>query len=362
MFLNNKNENKKATLHHWDLPQYLQDENEGWLGGKDTINAFKEYAKICFEMYGDRVKHWITINEAWTMSVIGYTNGEHAPGYVGFGEEQSRNTYLVGHHLLLAHAQVVQLYRNEFAGKQKGVIGISNSGDFRYPKDVQSKEDCEAAERAMEFQLGWFAEPIWGSEGDYPNSMRQILKDRLPSFTKEEKDLIRGSSDFFGLNHYSSLIASKPEILPSGGGYWSDMNVDMSLDPSWRRNDMGWSVVPDGLKQILKWIDQRYDHPLIYITENGDAESEPDLNSATHDFKRIDYLKGYLSAAKAAVVEYDVDLRGYFVWSFMDNFEWAFGYTRRFGLYHTNFDTMERSPKLSATWYKNIIENNGIEL
>lgn len=329
------------------------------MGGFPTINAFTEYAKVCFEAYGDRVKHWITINEPWTMSVIGYTNGLHAPGYYGSGGAESRDTYKVAHNLLLAHGRVAKLYKNEFAESQKGMIGISNSGDFRFPKDKNSGKDQEAAQRGMEFQLGWFADPIWGPEGDYPQSMREILGDRLPHFTSEEKEMIRGSSDFFGLNHYSSALASQPEVKPTYGGYWADMNVDVSFDPTWRQNQMGWGIVPEGLRKMLNWIDERYGNPIIFITENGDAEDEPDLETALNDYGRLNYFDGYLSAAKDAIDEDGVDLQGYFAWSLMDNFEWAFGYTRRFGLCRVDYDTLERTPKSSAKWFKRTIETNG---
>ena len=302
------------TLYHWDLPQALQDKYGGWLS-RNTVVAFAEYARICFEAYGDRVKHWITLNESWTVAVNGYNNAIHAPGH---SMDPESETYLVAHHLLLAHATAVSIFRSDFAKKQNGgdgVIGISNCADFRYPRTTMPQDE-QAAQRAMVFQLAWFADPIW--KGDYPEEMKDRLGDRLPKFTLEEQEIIKGSSDFFGLNHYSSLLAAEPKEKPNYSGYWADMFVDFSADESWKQNQMGWSVVPDGCRELLLWIAERYEQPVIYMTENGSASDEPDLETAMHDYERRDYFKQYIQAC-AEAMDAGVDLRGYFAWSLMDN-------------------------------------------
>lgn len=339
------------TLYHWDLPQALEDTNGGWLG-RETVNAFGGYARVCFQAFGDRVKHWITINESWTVAVNGYNNGVHAPGR---SENPSTEPYIVAHHLILAHAKAARIYHNEFAPIQNGLIGVSHCADFRYPLTDSSK-DKDAAERAMLFQLGWFADPIF--KGEYPKEMRQRLGHRLPQFTHEEKKELVGSTDFLGLNHYSSLLASEPTEIPTYGGYWADIAVSFGARDDWRRNDMGWPIVPDGCREMLKWIARRYHNPIIYMTENGSAEPEPFLELALHDEARRNYFEDYLRAC-AEAIEAGVRLRGYFAWSLMDNFEWQFGYQKRFGLLYVDFDTQVRTPKLSAEWYRETILANG---
>ena len=345
-----------VTLYHWDLPQSLEYQYGGWLGPQ-IVRDFAHYARVCFEAFGDRVSKWITVNEPWTVAIHGYDEGSKAPGRY---QRSSTEPYIVGHHLLLAHAEAVNIYRSEFAERRGGVIGIANSGDYRYPLDPENEADVDAANRAIEWQLGWFSDPIW--RGDYPMSMRVILGDRLPRFTKEERAKVMGSADFLGLNHYSSALASLPKKAPTiFGEYWADMHVHYSSDPKWETNCMGWSIVPEGGRDILVWIQERYNNPPIYITENGSCEDEPDLDSALHDYGRRDYLEGYIKAFGDALDE-GVDLIGYFAWSLMDNFEWGFGFRPRFGIVRVDYDTLQRHPKLSARWYSETIRTNGRNL
>ena len=341
-----------VTLYHWDLPQNLEDQYGGWLGPQ-IIDDFSRYASTCFEVFGDRVKHWITINEAWTVAVHGYDQGVKAPGHVS-----STEPYLVAHNLLLAHAKAVKRYRDEYAEVQGGIIGISNSGDYRYPLDADSAADTAAANRAIEWQLAWFTDPIF-ADGDYPQSMKAILGKRLPTFTEQERREVVGSADFFGLNHYSSALSSEPTTKATfSGEYWVDQQVDYSSDRIWKKNCMGWNIVPDGGRKLLLWIKDRYDNPPIYITENGSCEDEPTLASSQNDTGRRDYLEGYIRAFGKAIQE-GVSLRGYFAWSLMDNFEWSFGLKKRFGIVRVDFDTLERHLKLSARWYNDTIRSNG---
>lgn len=346
-----------VTLFHWDLPQALEDEYGGWLN-RNVIDDFTNYARLCFQLFGDRVQHWITLNESWTVAVNGYNNHVHAPGH---SEHPGTETYLAAHHLLLSHAHAVQVYRTEFQHHHNGngMIGIANCADYRYPADFEKDEDYEAAERAMIFQLGWFADPIW--LGDYPDEMKERLGRRLPRFTLEERRLLHGSSDFFGLNHYSSLLAAEPTEQPNYEGYWADMFVDFSSRDEWLQNDMGWSVVPEGCRDLLIWISQRYKDPIIIMTENGSAVNEPDLETAVHDEARRHYFETYLAACAHAIAE-GVDLRGYFAWSLMDNFEWQFGYQRRFGIVRVDFTTQERTLKASAHWFRKTIKANGCNI
>ncbi len=352
-----------VTLYHWDLPLALQMETDGLLN-PDVADYFARYAEVCFERFGDRVKHWITLNEPWCSAVLGHGIGYFAPGRVSQAEP-----YIAAHNLLRAHGKIVEVYRRKFQAQQKGVIGITNNCDWREPK-TDSAADKAAAQRSLEFFMGWFADPIY--LGDYPAVMRERVGERMPQFSDEDRALLRGSSDFFGLNFYSGAYASEPEPgegikkrAPAGnGGMAEDQKVELTDDPSWPKTGMDWSILPWSCRKMLKWIDERYDHPPIYITENGCAarsEEEDDVAVAVNDDARIAFIDGYLNACHQSINEDKVDLRGYFLWSFMDNFEWAFGFSKRFGLHHVDFATGKRTPKKSAAWYGGVTERNGLE-
>jgi len=403
-----------VTIYHWDLPLALQVERDGWLGGEYVINAYVEYARLCFHHFGDRVKRWITLNEPWCVSVVGFGTGEHAPGR---NWQPQKEPYVVAHNLLLAHARAVRLYREEYKPWQEGVIGITMNSDWRepLPDDNPSRymRNCEAAERTRQFFLGWFADPVYF--GDYPQLMKVRLGDRLPAFTPVEKAQLKGSADFFGLNHYTTtyvadalpgmavgfvsseskadwvLVSDEEDDTPSGrgadpvgvqsiygwekghhhkkktpsnvalGGWFTDCGTQWTCDKEWSTNDMGWAVVPWGLRKQLAWIQDRYVPPGgIIITENGCACKEEDAASAKCDNQRVAYLHGYISEMHKAIVEDGVDCRGYFVWSFIDNFEWALGYSKRFGLHWVDYNTLERVPKESSKWYAKVIAANGL--
>ncbi|MDP8243223.1 MAG: GH1 family beta-glucosidase [Candidatus Hinthialibacter antarcticus] len=346
-----------ATLHHWDMPLALQMECDGWLN-PDSAKYFAEYAAICFEHLGDRVKHWITLNEPWCTAILGFGQGVFAPGRISNTEP-----YIVAHNLLRAHAYSADIYRSRFQDAQKGVIGIANNCDWREPK-TGSDQDQAAAQRALEFFLGWFADPLYF--GDYPEVMRERVGERLPQFTDEDRDKVKGSTDYFGLNHYTTLYAEHAELdqlntldAESNGGLLEDQCVNMCADPSWKTTDMGWAIVPWGCRKLLEWTDQRYGKPEIYLTENGCAAPDTVINGAFDDQARIDFLNGYLNECHAAI-EKGVNLKGYFVWSLMDNFEWALGYSKRFGMIHIDYNTLARTPKASAEWYRKVIQNNGV--
>jgi beta-galactosidase len=342
------------TLHHWDLPLALQLEHDGWLNSR-IADFFADYARICFEHFGDRVKQWITLNEPWVMAVLGFGQGVFAPGRVSRSEP-----YLAAHQMLRAHARAVDVYRRDFQPRQGGRIGITNNCDWREPL-TDSVDDRAAAERAVEFFLGWFADPVY--RGDYPASMRERLGERLPHFSPEDAALLRGSSDFFGLNHYTTMYAAH---APSGGdrdaanaGLVEDQDVALSRDPAWPLTDMEWAVVPWGLRRLLEWIDRRYDRPDIVVTENGCAYDDPVREGRVDDLRRIAFLRGYLRECHRAI-EGGVRLQGYFVWSLLDNFEWASGYSKRFGIHRVDFATGQRTPKASTRWFREVIRRGGV--
>ncbi len=339
-----------VTLHHWDLPLSLQLEHDGWLSPR-MADLFADYARICFEHFGDRVTRWITLNEPWVTAILGYGTGHFAPGRVSTVEP-----YRAGHEMLRAHGAAAEVYRREFQERQGGLIGMANNGDWREPASG-TPEDRAAAQRALEFFLGWFADPLY--HGDYPASMRERLGDRLPTFSDEDRVRIQGSTDFFGINHYTTHLVAHEDgggdaDAGSNGGLLEDQDITLSADPAWPTTAMGWPVVPWGFRKLLTWIDERYGSPPVIVTENGCATDEP-----VDDGQRIDYLRGYLAACHEAAAR-GVDIRGYFVWSLLDNFEWAMGYAKRFGIVHVDFDTGARTPKASASWYRDVIRRHGL--
>ena len=352
-----KNIEPWPTLFHWDLPLTLQFERDGLLN-PSIVEAFTEYADVCFSNFGDRVKHWLTLNEPYVYSIFGHGFGVMAPGRISRSEP-----YLVAHHLLLAHAAIVQRYRERYQPRQLGQISIALNCDWREPR-TDHPEDQAAAERALEFYLGWFADPVF--LGDYPESMKSRVADRLPALSADEKRLLQGSADFMALNHYTTFYAGHAQNADrednpyDNGGFASDQQVALSSDPEWGKTAMGWNVVPSGLRKLLLWIDKRYHQPNIYVTENGCAYPDVPKNGSVHDPERIAFLKDYISECHNALAQ-GVKLKGYFVWSLLDNFEWSLGFSKRFGLYYVDYETGARIPKESAHWYRDVIRRNGLK-
>lgn len=278
-----------VTLYHWDLPSQLEQNYNGWLGPKEKIvEDFGNFAKLAFVEFGDRVKHWVTINEPWCAAVLGYCTGVHAPGRK---VNPATEPYVAAHNMLLCHAEAARIYRELDNTLNNGQLGMALNAEWREPCEPQSKRDVAACQRSMDWQLGWFADPV--HFGDYPHSMRQTLKSRLPSFTLKERNLLKGSCDFFGINYYTTTLGVGPRrglvddasntadclptetnlcAEPGPGGYFDDVNVNTPADPNWVKTDMGWSIVPWGLRKLLGFIHKRY-HPKagIVITENGAA-------------------------------------------------------------------------------------------
>jgi len=236
-------------------------EQDGFLNAA-FADRFADYADICFKHFGDRVKNWITLNEPWCSAFLGHGNGYFAPG-----RSSDTEPYLAAHNLLRGHAKAVAVYRSSYQAKQQGQIGITNNCDWREPKTDDPK-DIAAAQRALEFFLGWFADPVY--KGDYPAVMRELVGDRLPQFSTEDAALIKGSSDFFGLNHYTAMYASDAaqtaidnSDVAGNGGMADDKHVELSADPRWERTNNDWNGTPWGWRKIWEEIDQRYDHPPI---------------------------------------------------------------------------------------------------
>lgn len=384
-----------VTLYHWDLPSAVHNATGGWADPRGTVaEEFAEYARICFQEFGGDVKQWITLNEPWCSSLLGYVTGEHAPGNT---DSPGVEPYRAAHNLLRAHAAAVKVYRADFQKEQEGTIGITLNSDWAVAKANSGEEGKAAVKRYLDFNLGWFADPVW--KGDYPAVMREVVGERLPKFTDDEKMELKGSADFFGLNHYSTHIVSAAAEDGSdddtGPSFWKDEALSKEADPRWPRTDMGWSVVPQGLRGVLGYIHRTYSPPGgIIVTENGLAAVEPDLAAALSDTARIVFYGSYISAVHDALDD-GVDVRGYFLWSLLDNFEWACkylnfeivaqqnllrflllktafltvfvsdalfalswsagGYGKRFGLFFVDYNTQERTAKPAVAWYKQLI-------
>lgn len=276
-----------VTLYHWDLPETLSAKG-GWLNA-DTAVAFGQFSDIMFNALGDRVKLWFTLNEPWTTSIAGYGNGGQAPGLKNMAE----NPYVSGHNQLLAHAAAVKVYKQKYQAAQGGKIGIVLSTEWKEPL-CHSQADKEAAERSLVWYLAWFADPVF--KGDYPAEMKERVKERLPVFTAAQKQDLKGSADFFAINHYATNLLQGPTEKIEASNYFSDLNGWIMMDPKWPKGDASWlSVVPWGMRRLLVWIKERYDDPVVYVTENGVSvpnESTMKAKDALKDTMRVDYLRG----------------------------------------------------------------------
>ncbi|XP_060527146.1 myrosinase 1-like [Cylas formicarius] len=346
-----------VTIYHWDLPQPFN-ELGGWMNPL-IVDYLGDYARVCFQLFGDLVKNWITINEPQTTCLQGYTQGYKAPGYANEGE----GIYLCAYTHVLAHARAYHIYDEEFRALQNGTISIVLDSSWSEPAS-DSDKDLEAAETQMEFILGLYANPIYN--GNWPRVVidrvgtRSLLegysKSRLPEFTQEQIDYVKGTYDFFALNTYATnLIYHQIDVNQSIGkaSYFLDSGTGSKTDPSWK-TVVGWvNDVPWGFRKLLNWVSEHYKRPDIFITENGWSDYTGELN----DQDRIEYIGNYLSAILDAIYEDGINILGYTVWTLMDNFEWQVGYSQKMGLYYVDFDSPNRTrtPKASAEWFAGVI-------
>ncbi|KKK17471.1 hypothetical protein ARAM_005164 [Aspergillus rambellii] len=357
-----------VTIFHWDVPQALEDRYGGMLNKEKFVPDFVRFARVCFERLGTRVKYWITFNEPGVYSLAGYAAGVHAPGrssYRDLNEEGDSSTepFIVSHTQLIAHAYAAKLYRTEFQSEQKGTIGITLSGNWSEAWDEDDPRDQEAAERAREFEIAWFADPLY-TTGDYPASMRAQLGDRLPHFTPEESKLVLGSSEFYGMNSYTTFFMQHkdtPADINDHKGNVFIHDTNSKGVPRGEESDTPWlRMAPAGFRKLLNWIWSRYHIP-IYVTENGTTakgETAP-TSEVLNDTFRQRFFEGYVGGLARAVKEDGVDVRSYFAWTFTDNWEWAAGYTDRFGCTFIDYDSPEKTryPKQSAYYLKALFEH-----
>jgi beta-glucosidase len=325
-----------VTLYHWDLPQVLEDRG-GW-PVRDTAKAFVDYAEVVARALGDRVKHWMTLNEPWVISDLGYRVGVHAPGRV---EAQASSD--ARHHLLLGHGLAVSVIRRDAPGAE---IGIVLNLSPVHP--VNDREENVVAARLQDGKVNrMYADPLSGRS--YPQDVMDALQLRLDVIRPGDMETIATPIDFLGINNYTR------EVVEAGKSHWGQMTGDAVEHTS-----MGWEVCPESLYEILMRVTRDYPFKALYVTENGAAFADVvGPEGEVHDPRRVSFLERYITQAQRAQAE-GAPLKGYFVWSLMDNFEWALGFAQRFGIVYVDFATHQRIPKSSARWYSRVIANNGI--
>lgn len=331
-----------ATIYHWDLPQWIEDEG-GW-SNRAVVDYYKEFAELAFKALGDDIPFWITHNEPWCASLLSYGIGEHAPGLKDW-----RRAYRAAHHILLSHGEAVKMYREMGL---KGEIGITLNLTPAYAAS-EAPEDIAAAKRQDGFSNRWFLDPIF--KGSYPVDFMERVErfcGDLNVIQPGDLETISVKQDFLGINFYSRSVVKDD---PADDSLVAAQHVSTTN----KVTDMGWEIYPDALYDLLHRLKDEYTDLPIYITENGAANADQIVNGEVVDSDRIEYVQQHLNAA-LRFIEEGGNLQGYYLWSLMDNFEWAFGYTKRFGIIYVDYETQERTPKASYHWYSNVIQNNGL--
>ena len=328
-----------VTLYHWDLPADLDDRG-GWLN-PDIAEWFADYATIAYRALGDRVPTWATLNEPWVVTDGGYLHGVLAPGHRNLYE-----TPLASHNLLRAHGAAVQAYRAEGRGR----IGLVVNLEPKYPAS-RSADDLAATARADAYMNRQYLDPVF--LGQYPSELADIFGRAWPAHSADDFRLIRQPIDFLGINYYTRSVTRRDDTrLP--------VRASGVHQPHRTYTETGWEVYPPALTDVLVWVSERYGRIPLYITENGAAFYDPPsaIDGRVDDPLRMHYYGEHLRAAFDAIGR-GVDLRGYFAWSLLDNFEWSLGYAKRFGLIHVDYATQQRTLKASAHYYAEIIRTNG---
>ncbi|PIA56391.1 hypothetical protein AQUCO_00700603v1 [Aquilegia coerulea] len=366
-----------VILLQFDSPQALQDKYGGFLS-KNMVNDFRDYCEICFTNFGDRVKQWVTINEPTVIAQLGYGTPWAPPARCSPWDgckvgDSGTEPYIVTHHMILAHAAAAQLYKEKYKETQGGEIGIEMVGTCFLPYS-DSPQDLAARDRLRDFNMGWCLEPF--IYGHYPVTMRNMVRDRLPTFSDQEKEIVMGSIDFLGINYYTAKFAKGLPIIDHKPYNWdTDSAVRQSLVFCYCQfvivNAKGDSIgplidtvskiayYPDGLRQVLVYLTQRFNSPKIYISENGMGKSTENdagfLQGKRDDEYRIQCIIDHLDAIKGAREE-GANVMGYSVWSLLDSFEFLHGYPFRCGLFYTDYNNhLKRFPKKSAEWYRSFL-------
>jgi beta-glucosidase len=323
------------TLHHWDYPQALQDRG-GWVN-RDNLPYFADFAAVMVKRLGDRVRRWATLNEPDDISEAGFGNGEHAPGV----KNDWKTVNQVIHNLLVAHGLAVQAIRAINPALEAGIV----LGCWGVDPVSDDPTDIAAADLVWNSQRIAFLHPIF--RGHYHSMMIEMVGDNFPEVKSGDMALISQKLNFLGINSYSrTLVGARGVTSPVPGSEYTEM---------------GWEVCAPAFRRMLNRINHDYYLPPIFITENGAAYPDvASMDGKIHDLRRLDYLRQHIAQVSLAIQD-GVDLRGYFVWSLLDNFEWGHGYTKRFGLIHVNFDNQKRTIKESGEWYRRVIASNSVD-
>ncbi len=331
-----------VTLYHWDLPQKLQEEG-GWMN-RDITNYFRDYVDAVSKRLSGRVHHWVTLNEPEVLAFHGYGMGVHAPGIRG----GLKATIEASHHLLLSHGEAVKVLREN--GGINSKVGIALNLSPVYAAS-ESREDKESARRKDGQLNRWFLDPIF--KGFYPADMVALYDMSAPRIGACDMDTISNKIDFLGVNYYTRIMVKNDPL--------AEYIQASSVTPKGRGfTDMGWEIYPEGLYEILHRIHTEYGAPTMYVTENGAAFTDVlDQGGLVEDPKRVQYLQEHVIQAHGAIRD-GVDLKGYFAWSLLDNFEWAYGYSKRFGIVYVDYPSQKRIVKKSGHWYRKVIEENGV--
>lgn len=330
-----------VTLYHWDLPQALQDRG-GW-SSRPVADAFVEYTDIATRALGDRVKNWITLNEPWVSAFVGYKDGRHAPGHTNLDEAVAAS-----HHLLLSHGRAVPVIRNNCRDAN---VGITLNLTPQVPASP-SLADKKAAAWMDGYTNRFFLDPLTGR--GYPQDMVNSFGNSMDFIQPGDMDTILAPIDFLGVNYYTRNIA-RAEIP-------KEENHPQTVFREGAITEMDWEVYPKGIYSLLGRLHFDYGFPAIHITENGAAfPDEAPVNGEVNDPARASYIKEHLKMVNEAI-SIGVPVKGYFVWSLLDNFEWGFGYSKRFGIVHVDFETQKRTLKASARWYGRAVQANSADV
>jgi beta-glucosidase len=329
-----------ATLYHWDLPQALHDDFGGWLD-RSIVEAFATYTDVVSRALGDRVKHWVTLNEPWTFTSCGYAYGEDAPG-LSLG---MKGLLAASHNALMAHGAAVPILRTNVADGQIGIVTDLNTVE----PASETQADREAARRFDGAQNRWFLDPLF--KGAYPTDMVELYRDILPEIRPGDTAAMAPELDFLGVNYYRRSVVRAGADLPP---------VDYQrVSPPSHYTAMGWEVHGPGLYDILHTVHEHYGPKALYVTENGAAFDDVlDPDGRVRDRHRTRYLLDHLREVARAAAD-GLPLKGYFAWSLMDNFEWAYGFAKRFGLVHVDYPTQRRTIKDSGRVFAHIARPGG---
>ena len=328
--LNEKGIKVFVTLYHWDLPQYLEDEG-GWLN-RDTAYKFADYVKQVVQAFGDSVYAYATLNEPFCSAYLGYEVGIHAPGLanVNYGKKAA-------HHLLLAHGLAMRVLKQYSPNTQNGIV-LNFTPAYALTNSVK---DISAAKYADDYFNHWYAKPIL--MGCYPDIIDQLPEQQRPDIYPDDMKIIAEKIDFLGINFYTRAVYQHHE---------DKIYEEIQMDGD--KTDMGWEIVPQAFTDLLLDLNNRYNLPIVYITENGAAMKDQLVEGQVNDIDRIEYYNQHINAVSNAM-EHGVDIQGYFAWSLMDNFEWALGYEKRFGLVYIDYQSQKRTIKVSGLAYRDLI-------